>query len=477
MTRTGTGAFAPLIITTAALIGCASRYNRDLIDRREHSVYGGGEGASAPAADASAVSGADTVALPRTQVTLASTPPQAALLDQARLESYVAVALERSGRVRASFEEWRASAERVEQVSSLPDPRLTYSEYLVEVQTRTGAQQRAFGLAQTIPWPGVLKARARVVNEETEALWQRVESVRLEVERDVEVAFLDYAFLGRELEIRRTLAELLRDLESVVLVRVRAGAGQEDLLRIQVEVGRLDDDVARLRRRRPALSARLVATMNMPEATPELPLPVLEEPADQTDVDVDTELERALTENPELLALTRNVQARREGEGLAESSRWPDLTVGLSTIQTGDAVNPSTPGSGEDPVILSFSIPLPVWVSTDDAVTREAQHRLRAARARLDQAYANLVASVQEAAFSRDDANRRIALYRDSLIPRADESLQLTLSSYRAGSASVLDLIDSERALLEFQLSYWTACRSSSQARARLDALVGGEIR
>ena len=72
-----------------------------------------------------------------------------------------------------------------------------------------------------------------------------------------------------------------------------------------------------------------------------------------------------------------------------------------------------------------------------------------------------------------DDAGRRIALYRDTLIPRADEALHLSLSSYRSGDASLLDLIDSERALLDFELSYWRACRDFLQGEAHLRSLTG----
>ena len=89
---------------------------------------------------------------------------------------------------------------------------------------------------------------------------------------------------------------------------------------------------------------------------------------------------------------------------------------------------------------------------------------------------ATLRAELEHAAFLLDDAARQVALYRDTLLPRAREGLEVTRTAYRSGSASVLDLIDSERALLEFETGYWRACRDHHQSLARLEALVGGEI-
>ena len=99
---------------------------------------------------------------------------------------------------------------------------------------------------------------------------------------------------------------------------------------------------------------------------------------------------------------------------------------------------------------------------------------MRAANAGLEDARSTLNADITDEVYRIDDSQRRLVLYRESLVPRAREALQLTTAAYRAGSASVLDLLDSERALLEFELSYWRACREYLQGEARLTELLGG---
>ncbi|MEM7516089.1 MAG: TolC family protein, partial [Planctomycetota bacterium] len=276
------------------------------------------------------------------------------------------------------------------------------------------------------------------------------------------------------LGITNQLAEILRSLEPVVQGRVRAGSGQEDLLRLQVEIGRLEDDLASLERRRPLASSRLARAMNDP-ALGLLPLPRLEEPELQA-FDPQELLARALESSPELRSLEAEYSARRAGEEVASLHRRPNFTLAVDYLETGDALAPGTSGSGDDPILLGLTVSLPVWTSSYSAREREARQSVLAMDKRIEAASAALRVAIEEQSFRMDDASRRFSLYRESLIPRANEALELTLSSYRNGAASVLDLIDSERALLEFQLSFWRACRDHAQGFAELRRIVGGEL-
>ena len=74
------------------------------------------------------------------------------------------------------------------------------------------------------------------------------------------------------------------------------------------------------------------------------------------------------------------------------------------------------------------------------------------------------------------DAERKIDLYRNALIPKAERAIDVTIEGFEAGTKSFLDLVDSERSLLEFQLSYEHAFANRAQRLAELEMLVGREI-
>ena len=95
------------------------------------------------------------------------------------------------------------------QARTLPEPRFTYTEYLREVETRTGPQERSFGLTQSIPWFGKLSLRGSIEEEAARASWQRFLAAQLALDHELRTAYADYYYLGRSISITRENLELL----------------------------------------------------------------------------------------------------------------------------------------------------------------------------------------------------------------------------------------------------------------------------
>jgi outer membrane protein TolC len=123
-----------------------------------------------------------------------------------------------------------------------------------------------------------------------------------------------------------------------------------------------------------------------------------------------------------------------------------------------------------------FAISIPIWWDKYAAGVREA--RLRHAAADLEaKDKANLLsADLKMALYRLRDANRRVNLYRQVLVPRAQQSLRAVESAYRTGGAAFNDMIDLQRMLLEFQLAGERALVDQAQRLAEVEMLVGREI-
>ena len=63
--------------------------------------------------------------------------------------------------------------------------------------------------------------------------------------------------------------------------------------------------------------------------------------------------------------------------------------------------------------------------------------------------------------FEHADAVRKVRLYRDSLLPKARQSLEASIVGYQNATVGFLDLLDAERVLLTLELA---------RRRARTDA-------
>jgi outer membrane protein TolC len=438
---------AAMCVVGAALNAAATEPNR-LVEELEHS---------------STYDALDANALP--------TAPAPTTLDQ-----YVALALERNAGLRAAHSRWRAAMERVPQARSLPDPKLTFGYYVEEIQTRTGPQEYRIELMQMFPWFGTLKSRATAAERMAESAWWAMEAQAQGLVRDVKRAYHDYAYLAQSIDTMQENLTLLKDLEPIVQRRVQTGvASQSSLVRLQVEIGKLENDLASLRDRRETFSMRLRSLINLPGpgvlSAPALP------PVRVFDYDRDTLSTRVERDNPELMALERGVAAAEQRKDVARREGYPDFTLGVSYMGTGEAVmTPRPPGSGNDPVMVSVGISLPIWRKKYSASVREAESDRRAATNRRHQRLNDLKADLENTLYRLDDARRQLDLYGDTLLPRAKQALELTEIAYESGSASLLDVIDSQRELLAFTLAYRRAEADYHIQTAELEALCGGPL-
>jgi len=377
--------------------------------------------------------------------------------------------------LRAAFEKWRAAMERIPQVTALPDPRFTFSYYVENVETRTGPQETAFGLSQTFPFFGKLETRGDIQAKEAERLWALLENQRLQVVEEIKNAYYEYAYLALAVRITEENLALLERLEPVVQRRIQGAGGQDELLRLQVEIGKIENDLDTLRKYRSPLSERLRAAMNRPGRDP-LPWPEAKR-EDLPTLDKETLFQALERGNPELRALRLAIEREKERIDLAELDGLPDFTLGANYIQTGSARSPGANGSGDDPLIFSFSMNLPIWRSKYDAAVREAAAGRAAAISALVQRGNDLRARLDLEFYRYDDALRQVRLYELTLLPRARQALEVVETAYRAGRAGIIDLIDSQRTLLAFQLARERAGADGWQAMAALEALSGGDLR
>ncbi len=430
--------------------------------------------------------------------------------DSSGLEDYLAFAALRNPGLEAAFNLWKAALERVSQEEALPDPRFTYRNFIREVETRVGPQKQSVGISQMFPWFGKLALRGGVAAEAAQVARQRYENQKLKLFYEVKVAFYEYYYLGRAIDVVKENYELLEYLESVARSRYKtASLSHPDVIRAQVELGKLEDQLESFRDYLVPVKARLNAELNRPTDA-ELPLP-RSIPEDHSVIPDKKVLEWLAQNSPVLKALDHDIARARREVALAKKDYFPDFTLGVDYTEVGSAArskpqgfaNPaalrsasrfgggmgdvidayalgrsfspgSRPGdSGQDVWMVSVSMNIPIWRDKYAAGERESRARyLAATSARVKQENL-LTAAVQRALFEHRDSKRKIALYRDVLIPKAKESIHSTETAFRAGSVDFLDLVDAERSLLEFELSFERALADRAQRLAELEMLVG----
>lgn len=391
------------------------------------------------------------------------------------LHDYLAEAAQNNPGLEAAFNNWKAALEQVPQVKALPDPRFSYSYFIQEVETRVGPQRQRFGISQVFPWFGKLTLRGDVAMAVAEAERQRYEQAKLNLFYRVKSVFFEYDYLYRAIETTRQHLILLQNMEEVARTRFQTGElPQSAVIQLQVELGKLDDRLRTLEAQRIPASARLSSALNRP-ATALLSRP---EAVEATPAEfADDEAPQWLKEfSPELKQADAMIRRETDAAALAHKDRYPDIMVGLDYIQTGEARMGGVSDSGKDPLMASVSINLPIWFGKLKAGEEQAAYRRAAAEDQRIETQNRLTVDLQMALFNFRDAERKINLYRDTLVPKATQSLAVTREAFEAGSVSFTSLIEAQRILLEFQLSADRAFADREIRLAEIEKLTGHEF-
>ncbi len=398
--------------------------------------------------------------------------PGASFPDNPSLSDYLEFAALHNPGLKAAFDRWKGALWKIPQVRSLPDPRFTYAYFIKEVETRVGPQRQKFALAQTFPWLSKLRLRGDVAAREAERYRALFEAEKWKLFERVKKAYFEYAYLHQAIRVTEENIRLLKHLEKTLQVQYAASiAPYSALVRLQTEMGKLEDRLKTLEDLRKPLMAELNAALNRPGNAP-LPWPG---PVRLASVGLrDEEIRvRMLEENPEIRALAARAAKEEAGIRLAKTEYYPDVTLSVETVDTGDALKSNTPGSGTNPVIVGVSLNLPVWWSKYDAGVREAAAKWRTAQGALEEKKNDLLARVSLVLYKYRDAERKIDLYKNGLLPKAEHSLHVTLQDFETGLGSYLDVIDAQRILLEFELAYERAEADKAQRLAELERLIG----
>ncbi|MHC4152772.1 MAG: TolC family protein [Planctomycetota bacterium] len=377
-----------------------------------------------------------------------------------KLEDYLRYAALNNAELKGQFEGWKAALEQVPQAKALDDPKFTYGYFIEEVETRVGPQKNKFGIMQTFPWFGTIEARNDAASSKAKAAQKQYDATKLKLFREVKEGFYEYVYLGTSINIAKKNLKLLQQFEEVARTKYRAAtASHPDIVRVQIELAQLEDVVRSLEELQEPTVARLNAILNRPSGA-ELGWPE-KETLQMVDINRQQIIDILIKNNPDLAGLNWQVEAARSEVELAKKRFYPNIGVGVDWIQTDDAITGGVRDSGKDPVILMFSMNIPLWGESYKAGERQAQANVRKA---------------QQAKVNAENQAVAIRLYGNILVPKAQELVLTSEAAYKAATVDFLSLIDAQRLLLKYNLDHERAKTNYQQKVAELEALVGAEL-
>lgn len=392
------------------------------------------------------------------------------------LNDFISLALKQSSELEGAYKQYLAAQQRITRVSTLPDPKLNFDYFIDSIETRVGPQRYKVGIAQPFPWFGKLSLRGAIADQKAKAAYYSFLAKKNVIVHSVISTYFELAYVVEAAKIAKGDMEILRRWQEVLAQRYRTQAGtQSDLIKVQIELGKLEDKVKELHDLKLSLTAHLNSLLNRPVTQSVvigegvLSAPPIYAPKMFVQEEVSA---RMKSDNPELQLLQALIKAEEEGEELARKDFYPDLNLGVDYIGIGEREEAGYE-SGDDAVVAKLSMTLPIYQHKYDAgVTEALMNRVSAQRMFENKQYV-LESELAQALFSLKDSERRVHLFRDTLIPKGEESLETTYTSFEAKNASFLDLLETERDLLDFKLSLARAMADTHIAASKVGSIVG----
>ncbi|HEV8122668.1 MAG TPA: TolC family protein, partial [Gemmatimonadales bacterium] len=351
-------------------------------------------------------------------------------------------------RVLAAEAAARAAGFRIAPARRLPDPQLQFglmNRSLPGLGLDPVLGMNQIQLMQMIPTAGKLGLSGRVAQFEADAARARAAEIRWEERTRAVMAFYELYQVDRGIVIAEATQRLLRDIVTTTETMYSVGEGrQPDVLRAQVEVARMTEDLTRMRAMRLVTASRLNAVLNQPADTP-VPSPVLPLFPDSLPP-ADTLIALALRNRPMLTAGASDVSAAESAERRARREIWPDLEAG---VQYGWR---SMDGGTDRMVSLMLGVTVPLWAGSRQlAMRRETQAMREMAEADLTAMQADTRGRVGEVYAEADRARTLLTLYRSTVLPQSQATVAASQSAYRSGSVDFMTLLDAQMNVNRYQ--------------------------
>jgi outer membrane protein TolC len=390
------------------------------------------------------------------------------LPDNPTPDQLVRYALITNAELEQRYWEWRSAIEQIPQ-DGTQATTLNLAAGSTISNGRTSWANSTLALSNdpmtNIKWPGTLDAAARQSLENARAAGRRFIKAKFDLRNKLLSAYDDYALNAQLIRLEQSNQQLLKTTATVTQAQNRAGnAGQQDVLKAKNEVDMSGNEIANMQSQLPAERAAINALLSRPADAP-LPLPVDLSPARSLAYSDGELVDLAAKQNPELIALADEVRGRADGIRLAKLQYVPDFNLSAGTDLAG--ITQSLLGQATIPFFRYEAL---------NAAIAQAKANLFAAEAMRRQAGNDLAAQVVADITTIRDADRQIDLLERTIFPRAHQIVSLARASYQAGNASLLDMLDSQRSLIEIE-RLWTNLQVTRDKRlAELESIDATDL-
>lgn len=365
---------------------------------------------------------------------------------------------------------------RIPQAGALDDPTVRFEVSNLPLSSldlsSTPMSGNQLTLSQKLPLPGKRNARERVATYAAQSIGALHEDRKAIVTNEVKQAYFTLVFVDRAIAVTEENRALLENLVRIVRTKYAVGKGlQQDVLKAQVSVSELDNQLISLKASRKMAQAKLCLVLNRSQQTP---VAVTNDTLTLSRLTFTVEAlqEMALAHRSLLKASDFAIEKSRAQEDLARRNLWPDLTLNLGYRQRMSMAG--DPVTGSDFISFGIGFSIPAFSS------RKQRQQVAEARSHIRMAEAHKVADrqrifydIQKLVIEIEEHRDKARLFQTAMLPQAEQSLTSAITGYQVDKVDFLTMLNNQMTLFNFEIAYFRQVVEHEKRLAGLEAVVG----
>ena len=384
------------------------------------------------------------------------------------LEDYFKIASDNNPDLLSQYKEFEAALEKVPQVSTLPDPSISFGYFISPVETRVGPQNARFSLTQMFPWFGTLKAQGNVATLMAEAKYQSFLDAKNKLYFEISTAYFPLYELREWMKIEEGNIAILESYKAISNSKFKNGNGTlVDVLRVDIMLKEAVTNLGILNKKEMPLLASFNKLLNRNEIEPVII-------ADTIEIDLlslDNAKDSLVVDHPLLNSLELKIKASEASEYAAIKQGLPRFGLGLDYVMVGERTDMALPDNGKDALMPMVTVSLPIFRGKYKAAVKEAQLMQESYSLQKTETTNSLNSNYEMALFDIRQQTDLISLF-DQQISESEQVLNLLFTSYGNSGKDFEEVLRMQQQLLKYDRLKITALSQYRIAQAKLNYIT-----
>lgn len=365
----------------------------------------------------------------------------------------------------------KESKENNPEIKMLQNKYLATKSRLVGIKTweypqlgvETNGSEQMYFIYQMLPFPGKLSLRGKVAENESKIIEQEFNSKIREVVAEVKKTYWNYWLINKTIEIYHENIDLMKRFLNIANTQYAISkVTQTDVLKANTEVALMENMLVMFEQEKASTQAELNALLNRP---PDKPLGKPEQPKQKEIKYTYEEIENiALKNSPEIKAKEYLYQRNISALSLSKREWYPDIMAGLKIDNMFNRT-------------FMAQISVPLYYKKQFSIVEMSKKEKDMSEWDLQATKINTLKQLKNLWSKYESVKKSILTYETTILPLAKQTLEITEAGYRVGKNNFLDLLDSQRKYLDYNINYYKLITEKETIIAELEQSVGIDLK